>query len=231
MRDLLNLLDNVLTESVGLANRKPGTLFANPQEDQLTFQGLEFYPEGGGAYDTPEEFQEALTQVCQQLGIDSGKIRWTNSQQKGGFGIEQFDDVNSQRYYLGRYFQKISPIRAENKFPNELPGGFKLQTNVAKKEAAGYKPTDVLTSNLNDLTVEGVLQGIQSHFGAGSDEARAAEIFISTNSYPIRIPLGNMNFTAFTNYFCEMLQPVALVQNKKTYNYYYKFIKKNSHFI
>ena len=79
MRDLLNLLDNVLTESVGLANRKPGTLFANPQEDQLTFQGLEFYPEGGGAYDTPEEFQEALTQVCQQLGIDSGKIRWTNS--------------------------------------------------------------------------------------------------------------------------------------------------------
>ena len=216
MRDLLNLLDTVLTESVGLANRKPGTLFANPQEDQLTFQGLEFYPEGGGAYDTPEEFQEALTQVCQQLGIDSGKIRWTNSPQKGGFGIAQFDDVNSQRYYLGRYFQKISPIRAENKFPNELPGGFKLQTNVAKKEAAGYKPTDVLTSNLNDLTVEGVLQGIQSHFGAGSDEARAAEIFISTNSYPIRIPLGNMNFTAFTNYFCEMLQPVALVQNKKT---------------
>lgn len=216
MRDLLNLIDNVLTESVGLANRKPGTLFANPQEDQLTFQGLEFYPKGGGAYDTPEEFQEALTQVCQQLGIDSSKIRWTNSPQKGGFGIAQFDDVNSQRYYLGRYFQKISPIRAENKFPNELPGGFKLQTNVAKKEAAGYKPTDVLTSNLNNLTVEGVLQGIQSHFGADSDEARAAEIFISTNSYPIRIPLGNMNFTAFTNYFCEMLQPVALVQNKQT---------------
>ena len=216
MRDILNLLDSVLTESVGLANRKPGTLFANPQGDQLIFQGLEFYPEGGGNYATPEEFQEALTQVCQQLGIDATKIKWTNNPQKGGFGIAQFDDANGQRYYLGRYFQKISPIRAENKFPNELPGGFKLQTNVAKKEAAGYKPTDVLTGNLNNLTVEGVLQGIQSHFGADSDEARAAEIFMSTNTYPINIPLGGMNFTAFTNYFCEMLQPVALVQSKKT---------------
>jgi hypothetical protein len=30
------------------------------------------------------------------------------------------------------------------------------------------------------------------------------------------MPLGNMNFTAFTNYFCEMLQPIALVMGKKT---------------
>jgi hypothetical protein len=29
------------------------------------------------------------------------------------------------------------------------------------------------------------------------------------------IPLGNMNFEAFTNYFCEMLQPMALVQGKR----------------
>jgi len=45
MRDILNLLDSVLTESEGLANRKPGTLFANPQGDKLIFQGVKFYPE------------------------------------------------------------------------------------------------------------------------------------------------------------------------------------------
>jgi len=40
MRDLLNLLDNVLSEATGLANRKPGSLFTNPEGDQLIFQGL-----------------------------------------------------------------------------------------------------------------------------------------------------------------------------------------------
>ena len=224
MRDILNILDSTITESVGLANRKPGTLFANPQGDQLTFQGLEFYPQGGGAFATPEEFQQALAQVCQQLGITPAAIQWvspkgdavaTPAPGKGGFGIAQFNNANGQSYYLGRYFQKISPIRAENSFANKLPGGFTLQTAVAKKEAAGYKPTDVL-SNLIDLTPADILSQIQTKFGNDSDEARATEIFMSSSSYPVRIPLGKMNFTAFTNYFCEMLQPMALVMGKKT---------------
>jgi len=224
MRDILNLLDSILTESVGLANRKPGTLFANPEGDQLVFQGLEFYPQGGGAYASPEEFQDALAQVCQQLGITPQSIQWvspkgdavaTPAPGKGGFGIAQFNDDSGKSYYLGRYFQKISPIRAENSFANKLPGGFTLQTAVAKKEAAGYKPTDVL-SNLINLTPADILSQIQTKFGADSDEARATEIFMSSTSYPIRIPLGNMNYTAFTNYFCEMLQPMALVMGKKT---------------
>lgn len=224
MRDILNLLDSTLTESVGLSNRKPGTLFANPQGDQLIFQGLEFYPPGGGAYASPEEFQDALSQVCQRLGITPQLIQWvspkgdavaTPAPSKGGFGIAQFNDDSGKSYYLGRYFQKISPIRAENSFANKLPGGFTLQTAVAKKEAAGYKPTDVL-SNLINLTPADILSQIQTKFGADSDEARATEIFMSSASYPIRIPLGKMNFTAFTNYFCEMLQPMALVMGKKT---------------
>jgi hypothetical protein len=37
-----------------------------------------------------------------------------------------------------------------------------------------------------------------------------------TKDMPVTIPLGAMNFTAFTNYFCEILQPMALVMGKKT---------------
>jgi len=225
MRDLLNLLDNVLLESVGLANRKPGTLFANPQGDELVFQGVTFYPQGGGAYATPEEWQQALDQVCQQMGISPTLIQWVDDKgnvvavpanKKGGFGIAQFTGSTGQQYTLARHFRAISPIPIENAISNKLPGGYRLQTDVAKKEAAGFKPTDVLGSNLTNLSPADILQGIQQHFGVNSDEANATEIFMKTSTYPIQIPLGNMNFTAFTNYFCEMLQPMALVLGHKT---------------
>jgi len=215
MRKIIDTIVN-LSESVGLANRKPGTEFANPQGDKLIFQNLNFYPSQGGAYATTEEFQQALEQVAKQLGIDLNQIRWTNNPLKGGFGIAEFDDAQGKRYYLGRYFQKISPIRTENNFPNVLPGGFTLQTKVAQKEVAGYKPTDVLTSKLQNLTVDEIHQQIKAKFGEGSAEDVATKLFITSDSYPIRIPLGNMNYTAFTNYFCEMLQPMTLVLGKKT---------------
>lgn len=224
MRDILNLLDS-LNESVGLANRKPGTVFANEQGDQLTFQGVKFYPEGGGAYNTPEEFEQALQQITQQLGARPDLIQWTDVKgqpkpaprgKKGGFGLAQFDTDQGQRIYLARHLERVSPIPTENEMSNKLPGGFRLQTAVAKKEAAGYKPTDVLGGSLNNLSPADILQGIQAHFGVESDEARATEAFMRATSYPIRIPLGNMNFDAFTNYFCEMLQPMALVMGKTT---------------
>jgi hypothetical protein len=225
MRDILNLLDSVITESVGLANRKPGTLFANPQGDELVFQGVKFYPEGGGAYATPEEWQQTLDQVCRQLGISPTIIQWVDGKgnavaapnnQKGGFGIAEFDSPAGQRHFLARYLRAISPIPVENEISNKLPGGYRLQTDVAKKEAAGFKPTDVLGSNLNNLSPADILAGIQGKFGIDSDEANATEIFMSSTSYPIHMPLGNMNFTAFTNYFCEMLQPMALVLGHNT---------------
>lgn len=224
MRDILNLLDSILTESTGLANRPAGTSFANPQGDQLIFQGVKFYPEGGGSYSTPDEWQDALNQVTQQVNIPVTVIQWVDSKgnavpapkaQKGGFGLAQFDGVDGKRYYLGRHLKQVSPIPTENSIPNILPGGYRLQTAVAQKEAAGYKPTDVLSTLVN-LSPQDVLRQIQARFGADSDEARATEIFMSTDTYPIRIPLGKMNYTAFTNYFCEMLQPIALVMGKKT---------------
>ena len=218
MRDILNLLDSVLLESVGLANRKPGTQFANPQSDQLVFQSLEFYPAEGGAYPTKAEADAAVDQVAAAAGVAPNLIEWTNSQPPGpsGFGIAQFTDpATNLVHYLGRWFKRISPIRIQNNFPNQLPGGYTLQTNVAQKEAAGYKPTDVL-SKLDNLSPQDILQQIQAKFGADSDEVRATETFMSANSYPITIPLGSMNYTAFTNYFCEMLQPMALVMGKKT---------------
>ena len=36
------------------------------------------------------------------------------------------------------------------------------------------------------------------------------------NDFPMDIPRGNMNPEAFSNYFCEMLQPMALILGKNT---------------
>ena len=211
MRDLINI---IVSESVGLANRRPGDLWQNDQGDQVVFQSLTFYPEVG-SYDTPDEMQQALQSMAGELGIDIGAMAWAN-QPRGAaaFAIAHFKDANdaARDYYVGRYFRNISPNRNENNFSNDLPGGFRLQTKSAKKERAGYKPTDVLT-RLDDLTPDDIVEQIKSKFGEGSDEARAIDMFVSGDPKD-PIPLGNMNFEAFTNYFCEMLQPMALVLGK-----------------
>jgi len=46
MRDILNSLQYI-TESTGLAGRKAGDVFRNPDGNEITFQELKFFPEGG----------------------------------------------------------------------------------------------------------------------------------------------------------------------------------------
>jgi hypothetical protein len=214
MRDLLNLLDGLLVESVGLANRKSGDRWANPEGTEIIFSDLTFYPQRG-QFDSDEDLQQAVDQVSEELGIQPQNLVWSNDARGArAFGIAHFVDAANKDYYIGRWFRRIDPIRSKNNFPNDLPGGFKLQTKAAKKEATGYKPSEVLTK-LDDLTPQDIAQQIQQRFGPDSDEARAVDIFMRSSSYPIMIPLGNMNFEAFTNYFCEMLQPMALVQGKR----------------
>ena len=208
MREIIDLL-----ESVGLANRKSGDRFANDQGQEIVFSNLDFYPESG-AFPDEAALKDAITKVAQGIGVTPEQIVWMNA--AGGaraFGIAHFVDADNKDYYLGRYYRSISPNRSENSFPNALPGGFRLQTRAAKKEQTGYKPTEVLT-NLVDLTPQDIYQQIVTKFGESSDEAQATRLFMAAEAFPIDIPQGNMNPTAFTDYFCEMLQPMALVMGK-----------------
>jgi hypothetical protein len=215
MRDLLNLLDQALTESVGLANRQPGSRFANEQGDELVFNSVSFYPEAG-AYATSQELTAAIADIAQQLTISPGSIVWSNPARGArAFGLAHFTDIDGRDVYIGRYLQNISANRNENKFPNDLPGGYRLRSQAAEKERSGYKPTDVLT-RLDNLTPDDVLSQVTAKFGEGSDEAVAMQTFMSATKFPVMIPRGNMNFLAFTNYFCEMMQPMALVMGKPT---------------
>lgn len=213
MRDLLNLLDTVLVEGVGLSNRKPGEKFKNSVDDLVTFQGLEFFPKSG-AYPA-DQLEQAIADAAAQLGTTPDRIHWTNAftGAGAGFGIASFTGETGDPYYLGRYFKTVSPNRVQNNFPHDaIPGGFKFQSRVGQKEASPLKPSAVLTQFQNN-TPETIYQQVVTKFGADSDEARAMKIFMESD-IPCKIPKGNMNPDAFRDYFAEMLQPMALVMGK-----------------
>jgi hypothetical protein len=213
MRELIDLIEKHLEEGVGLANRRPGERFANPEGDELIFKDLSFYPKQG-AYDSPEALNAAVEEVAAKLGTTPEMIHWANAPRGAlAFGLAQFDN-NGQMYYLGRYMKNISPNRAQNSFPNDLPGGFKYQSKVAKKENSEYKPSKILTQFQNN-TPETILQQVVGKFGQDSDEANAMHIFMASSGENVEIPKGNMDPDAFSNYFCELLQPMALVMGKR----------------
>ena len=200
-----------ISEGVGLARRKPGETFSNDSGDQIFFQNLTFFP-SVGKYNTPEERDQAVTDATQ------GKnVHWTNAANAASlsFGIATFTTDDNKEYYLGRYFKEIKANRNDNDFPHSaIPGGFKFKSGAGEKENAGYKPSQVLTK-FKGNTADEVAQQIISKFGPGSDEATAVEIFMQSSNFPVRVPKGAMNFEAFKIYFCEMLQPLALVKGMK----------------
>lgn len=215
MRDLISIIDNIVVESVGLANRKPGERFANSVGDVILFQGLEFYPESG-RFETPAALDQGMNSVLTQLGIGSEQVNWVNTRtaKTGGFGISTWQSEDGNLYYLGRWFSEISANRTQNNWPNnDVPGGFKYQSRAGQKENIGYKPSEVLTQFQNN-TPQTILEQITAKFGENSALSVAARTFVESD-IPCSFPRGDINVEAFRDYFCEMLQPMALVLGKK----------------
>jgi len=211
MRELLNILDTVITEGVGLSNRRPGEKFKNSVGDIVTFQGLEFYPPSG-QFPPGDDMADTISSLKQQ-GMN---IHWTNqaAANSGGFAVASFTGEDGSPYYLGRFFKEISPNRSQNNFPHDaIPGGFKYQSKAGQKENSGLKPSEWLTQFQNN-TPQTILQQAVAKFGQDSAEAVALETFINGN-IPVEVAKGNMNPTAFRDYFAEVLQPIALVMGKK----------------
>jgi hypothetical protein len=213
MRNFLDIIDNVrpLDEGVGLANRKPGEQFKNSVGDIVTFQGLDFYPESG-KFPPGDEMADTIA----DLKRNGMNIHWTNqaAANSGAFAVAKFTGENGAPYYLGRFYKEISPNRAQNNFPHDaIPGGFKYQSKAGQKENSGLKPSEWLTQFQNN-TPQTILDQAIAKFGADSAEANALATFINSD-IPVEVARGNMNATAFRDYFAEVLQPIALVMGKR----------------
>lgn len=216
MRDLLNLIDNLstdVTESRGLSARKSGEVYSrgDTDDDKITFQSLTFYPEVG-SFDSVEAMMSAFNDIEQQVGHPIEMIN-----QPGGnraFGIAEFDTAVGKRY-LAKFARDIKPVRTQNTFfqTKDIPGGFSQTDARGSKEKVGYKPSDVLT-DFKSQTPESILAQIAAKFGEQSTEYQAAVIITSTKSFPVAVPAGNMDFAGFRDYFCEMLQPIILINGQ-----------------
>ena len=215
MRDLLNLLDKVqlpLIEGVGLTNRRPGEKFKNSVGDIVTFQGVEFYPESG-AVETPSDLVALKVDAVDKTGRN---VHWVNQPASStrAFMISTFTGEDNKPYYLGKWVKEINPNKALNNFAHsDIPGEFKFQSKAGQKENSGLKPSEWLTQ-FQDNTPETILDQVIAKFGKGSDEANALTAFIQ-GDIPVEVVKGNMNPTAFRDYFAEVLQPIALVLGKK----------------
>ena len=210
MRDILDKLQQ-LNESTGLAGRAPGAIFKNSQGDEITFEELKFYPEGGGKY-TPEELQQALTQ------FNSLGIQWLNNQsaRTGGFGIAHFTGSKGD-IYVGQFLEKINPNFKKNYMPNSILG-YSLQTKASKKSQEKLKPQDLLTNKV-DLSIADIMNQLARSLGTDNPLYEVAHRVAMGEPLPFSFPAPqDVSFTGFRDYFCEILQPIAIIKGQYTGN-------------
>jgi hypothetical protein len=212
MRDLINLITN-LEEARGLSARKPGEIYSRGDgaDNQIVFQDLTFYPEVG-SFTSSEEMMTAFDAVQKQVGHPIETINQPGANR--AFAVAAFDTAVGTRY-LAKFAKEIKPVRAQNTFfqTKDIPGGFSQTDARGSKEKVGYKPSDVLTE-FKSQTPQSILAQIEDKFGSESAEYQAAVIITSAESFPVAVPAGNMDFAGFRDYFCEMLQPIILINGQ-----------------
>jgi hypothetical protein len=212
MREFINIIEQ-LTESTGLAGRKPGDVFKNENGEEAIFNDIKFFPEGGGKF-TPEELDQALGEIEQQVP----DIQWQNSRsgRTGGFAIISFGN-----FVIGQYLQEVKPSITDNKVSNTFTidgTTYKFGGKAAAKADAGLSPQDLLTDKI-DLTIPKIMNQLASSLGTDSPLYALAHNIAMGQPLPISFeaPEG-VSFSAFRDYFCEILQPIALQKGQFTGN-------------
>jgi|694.fasta_scaffold56302_4 hypothetical protein len=203
MRDILNILDNItLVESTGLAGRKPGDKFKNSQGDVLSFDKIEFYPSEGG---------KASSVQIDTIIKQAPNVKWQNKRtaKTGGIAIATFTSDNGEVQY-GFFKDDINPDPRQNKIKNEVDG-YKFAGKAAEKVQSGLTPQDLLTLKRDNLTRQDIIKQLSQNLGANNPLVEVAIRVASGEEFPIKFPAPEgVSFTGFRDYFCEILQPMAL---------------------
>ena len=216
MRDILDKL-TLITEATGLAGRKPGDPFQNISGETITFAEIQFFPEGGGRF-TPEQLEQALQQITKQIP----NIAWQNSKsaKTGGFALAHFNSQNGQ-ITVGRYLNDIKPDPRQNTIDNSFVINgeqWKFASKSARKEQSGLSPLDLLQQrDLQDLP--GIMNQLARSLGTDHPLYAVAHQVAMGHPLPFAFnaPEG-IPFAAFRDYFCEILQPIALQKGQFTGN-------------
>lgn len=213
MRDILQKLET-LTESTGLAGRKPGDVFKTIDGDEIAFDNLQFYPTQGGRLE-----QEELDRILMQASSETNNsINWLNnkSARTGGFAVATFNGPDGPLYY-GRYLESVKPNFTDNYVPNQV-GDFKFAGKAAVKAQAGLSPQDLLSQKI-DLTAGDIIKQLEESLGPTNPLYVVANRLASGEPLPMTFDAPqDVSFSAFRDYYCEILQPIALQRGQYTGN-------------
>jgi hypothetical protein len=184
---MLRFTDFLITESQGLTGRRPGETFTDKDGKILIFQKVEFFNNLEDVGDVSD-----ATPVNKPLS------------NLKGLGVVEFKNESGD---IIRFIKYIKP--GTTKWDNSNPNYFEFKSKATAKEKSGLKPSDFLTK-MEGLTVDDILNQVGSAFGEESDLYNATQQAVESK-YPIQIPIGNLSETGITNYFAEILQPIALI--------------------
>ena len=222
MRDLLNLLDNVLMEkSRGLLYRDTGDSFFQGSKDnptaEIVFDKVDYFPSMPGAYANYDE----MSQVGADLFKQYPAIAWSNkpTQASKAFAILTFNGpAAGQQTYFGRFFNEIKPDMAGFWKNSELPGGWQLN-KAASLKGAYYKlkPADLFPTNstfdtpADTVAAMGTRPGTTPDQMASIDKIRPGMDQLLAGQLPKFENMGDM-VTAVRDDLGETIGPIALIQ-------------------
>ena len=222
MRDLLDLLDNVLMEkSRGLLYRDTGDSFFQGSKDnptaEIVFDKVDYFPSMPGAYANYDE----MSQVGADLFKQYPAIAWSNkpTQASKAFAILTFNGpAAGQQTYFGRFFNEIKPDMAGFWKNSELPGGWQLN-KAASLKGAYYKlkPADLFPTNstfdtpADTVAAMGTRPGTTPDQMASIDKIRPGMDQLLAGQLPKFENMGDM-VTAVRDDLGETIGPIALIQ-------------------
>lgn len=214
MRDLINIVSGAIFESRGLGARRAGEEFVsvdNP-EQKIYVNSVTFYPEGAQEYPSYEEMVAALKELVHNIPNAYIDLIGQFKQTDRAFGVAVFDQSEGMpRLVFVKPYRQIKLDPTQNQWDNQkgIPG-YRYNSKAAAKTQAGMTPQDILTQE-SDLTPQDIIEQIAAKFGSNSPLVKAAQYVAGGNQLPYVMPTPQgMSFTAFRDYFCELLHPIAL---------------------
>jgi len=208
MRELIN----IITESRGLGARRPGEVFVNDAGQEIRVNLIDFFPEEGGQYSTAEELQDAVDAVVKQLGVNPVAVNLPTAGTLA-FGIAMFDSDTGPLVYL-KYFKNVVADTSLMPWDNQtgIPG-YKYASKAAVKTRSQATPQDIL-ADLDNLAPEDILAQVAAKF-PNSSLITVTQHLVSGGALPFKFPAPvEMELPAFQDYFCELLQPIALMSGQ-----------------
>jgi hypothetical protein len=211
MRELIKIID--LLESRGLGARKSGEEFVSKTDpdDKIYVDTVDFYPKNRPQYDN---YEQMSTELKSLVNIPNATVELLGnfSQKDLAFGIAVFNRPDGTKLAYVKPYRYVKPDPTENQWENQtgIPG-YRYNSRAAAKTQVGMTPQDVLTSTDN-LSPDDVVNQIATKFGQDSPLTSVAASIAQGQKLPITIPADtSLSFTAFRDYFSEMLHPIALI--------------------